>query len=163
MESSPPISIRLAAMEDVPAVAQIVAAAYQDCQEKFKPNPDKTPEWMGWWNSLAHPQMEDHTAFVIKEMTYLICLDKGIIGTFRLEHHDGITELDDFCILPAFQNKGFGSLALGLMEKLENVSCIELATPYFCKANRYLYEKAGYRQTGTRSNETVICYRKALA
>lgn len=157
------IRITLAGMKDVHTVADIVSLAYKDSQEKFKPSLNKIPEWLEWWNSLAIPQVDDHKSFISKEMTYLIYLDNDIIGTFRLEHHDNITDLDDFCILPQFHNKGYGSYTLQLIEKMHDVCCIELATPYFCSANRYLYEKAGYKQTGTRSNETVICYRKELA
>ncbi len=162
MTISSSIAIKLAAEADANIVSQIVAAAYKDCQEKFKPTPDKIPTWLAWWSSLAEPLLDDHRRFIKNELTYLILLDDVIIGTFRLERHDNISELDDFCILPEYQNKGYGLSTLKLIDKLYNVNCIELATPYFCTANRYLYEKAGYKQTGTRSDDTVICFQKKL-
>ena len=115
---------------------------------------------MGNRSSLSKPQLSDHQGFIEKSLTYLILLNDVTIGTFRLEQHDDKSELDDFCILPQYQNHGYGMYTLNLIEKLHSTNCIELATPYFCTANRYLYEKAGYKQIGTRSDETVICFQK---
>lgn len=115
-----------------------------------------------WWNSLSEPKLNDHQEFIKRGLTYLILLNDAIIGTFRLEQHDNKSELDDFCILPQYQNQGYGMYTLGLIEKLHSSNCIELSTPYFCTANRYLYEKAGYKQVGTHSDDTVICFQKEL-
>ena len=136
--------------------------SYKDCQEKFKPKPDKIPTWIDWWYSLSKPQLRDHHRFIKSEITYLISRDDTIIGTFRLEQHDNKTELDDFCILPQYQNKGYGMCVLKMIEKLCTTDYIEFATPYFCSANRYLYRKAGYTEIGTRSDDTVICFSKRM-
>lgn len=162
MKSSSSIIVKLATKTDANLVSQIVALAYKDCQEKFKPVPDKIPTWIEWWNSLSQPKLNDHQGFIKDELTYLILLDDTVIGTFRLEQHGDKSELDDFCILPQYQNQGYGMYTLSLIDKLHDVNCIELATPYFCNANRYLYEKAGYKQIGTRSDDTVICFQKEL-
>jgi len=162
MKSYSSISIKLAQITDVSLVSQIVALAYKDCQEKFKPTPDKIPVWIKWWDSLSRPQPNDHHGFIENELTYLILLGDVVIGTFRLEQRGDKSELDDFCILPQYQNNGYGMYTLNLIDKLHNVHSIELATPYFCNANCYLYEKAGYKQVGTRSDDTVICFQKEL-
>jgi hypothetical protein len=156
------IVVRLAEAPDADIVSKIVAFAYKDCQKKFKPTPNKIPTWIDWWESLTMPQVNDHQGFIKRGLTYLILLNDTIIGTFRLEQHDNKSELDDFCILPQYQNKGYGKYTLGLIEKLQNTNCIEFATPYFCTANLYLYKKAGYQEIGTRSDDTVICFSKKL-
>ena len=120
------------------------------------------PTWMEWWISLSKPLFSDHQKFIKEGLTYLILSENIIIGTFRLEQQGDKSELDDFCILPEYQNKGYGMYALGLIEKIHNTAYIELATPYFCTANLYLYKKAGYKQIGTRSDDTVICFEKIL-
>lgn len=156
------IKISLAKMTDVNTVSQIVALAYKDCQEKFKPLPDKIPTWIDWWFSLSKPQPNNHHKFIEIGVTYLILCNDAIIGTFRLEQHDNKSELDDFCILPQHQNKGYGMCVLEMIERLHNTEYIEFATPYFCTVNRYLYRKAGYNEIGTRSDDTVICFSKKI-
>ena len=162
MKSDSAITVRLATIADADLVSQIVALAYKDCQEKFKPAPDKIPTWLEWWYSLSKPQFNEHHGFIESGLTYLILLNDVIIGTFRLERHDRKSKLDDFCILPEYQNQGYGMYTLSLIEKLHVTGAIELATPYFCTANHYLYEKAGYKQIGTRSDDTVICFQKSV-
>jgi Acetyltransferase (GNAT) family. len=161
MEPDTSIIVKLAAAEDANLVSQIVASAYKNCQEQFKPDPDKFPAWIDWWFSLSKPNVVDHQRFIESGLTYLILLNNTTIGTFRLEQHDNNkSELDDFCILPPYQNHGYGMSALRLIENICNTNCVEFATPYFCTANRHLYKKAGYKEIGTRSNDTVICFSK---
>lgn len=160
MDSS--IKIRLANITDVNVVSKIVALSYKDCQEKFKPEPEKIPTWIDWWYSLSKPQFSEHSRFIESEITYVILQNDTIIGTFRFEQHDSKSELDDFCILPQHQNKGYGMCVLKMIEELNNTNYIEFATPYFCIANRYLYKKAGYIEIGTRSDNTVICFSKKV-
>jgi|GEM_PF-2497790 len=162
MELDSSIIVKLATTADANLVSKIVALSYKDCQEKFKPTPNKIPTWLEWWKSLSKPQLYDHQKFIEGGLTYLILLNSTVIGTFRLEQHDYKSELDDFCILPQYQNQGYGMYTLTLIDTLCSANCIELATPYFCSANRYLYEKAGYKQIGTRSDDTVICFEKSL-
>lgn len=160
MELDSSIIVKLATTADANLVSQIVALAYKDCQDKFKPVPDKIPTWIDWWHSLSKPNLNDHQRFIESGLTYLIILNDTTIGTFRLEQHDNKSELDDFCILPQYQNQGYGMSALKLIENTCNTNCIEFATPYFCTANCHLYKKAGYNEIGTRSDDTVICFSK---
>lgn len=71
--------------------------------------------------------------------------------------------IEDFCILPQYQGKGYGTEVLGLIEELYSDNKIwTLDTPCFCKRNRHLYEKMGYKSIGTCSNDTVILYKKCI-
>jgi GNAT superfamily N-acetyltransferase len=154
------IRAKLATTADADLVSQMVALAYEDCQDKFKPDPEKIPAWIDWWYNLSKPQLIAHQRFIENNLTYLILLNDTVIGTFRLEQHDNKSELDDFCILPQYQNRGYGMSTLRVIKSICNTSCIEFSTPYFCTANRHLYTKAGYKEIGTRSDDTVICYSK---
>lgn len=156
------IKINLAQAVDINTVSQIVASAYEDSQKKFKPSSDNIPSWIDWWYSLSKPQFNDHQNFIERRITYLILNKDTIIGTFRLEEKDNKSELDDFCILPEHQNKGYGLHVLNLIEQRCTTEYIEFATPYFCTANLYLYEKAGYKNIGMRSNNTVVCFSKKI-
>jgi len=70
-------------------------------------------------------------------------------------------QLEDFCILPVYPGKGYGTKVLKLIEELYPHNKIwTLGTPYFCTRNRYLYEKVGYQYVETCSNNTVIIYKK---
>lgn len=71
--------------------------------------------------------------------------------------------IEDFCILPQYQGKRYGTEVLGLIEELYSDNKIwTLDTPCFCKRNRHLYEKMGYKSIGTCSNDTVILYKKCI-
>ena len=95
---------------------------------------------------------------------YMICLDDIPIGIFWLhvEEEESLT-LEDFCILPDYQGKGYGTEALYLIEKSfsDNRRWL-LSTPCFCKRNCHLYEKVGYKVIGYASDNTVVLYEKVL-
>jgi len=156
------ISIRIATLSDASIVAQIVALAYENCQVKFKPDSNKIPSWLEWWHSLSFQKLGAHQSFIEHGLVYLILHNDYIIGTFRIEQHEDKTELDDFCILPQYQNKGYGIIALKLLEDITKTNVIVLSTPYFCAANRYLYTKAGYKEIGTLFDDTIVCFEKTL-
>jgi predicted acetyltransferase len=102
---------------------------------------------------------------VNRYLLYKIMLDGEIIGTFWLDHETDDRpdhfELQDFCIIPRHQNKGYGVRAIKLMEKLhENIKIWSLSTAIFSTRNQHLYEKMGYKQIGQTEND--VLYEKII-
>ena len=58
-------------------------------------------------------------------------------------------ELQDFCIDPIYQNKGYGAKAIKIMEeKHKDIKIWTLSTFKFSLKNQHLYEKMGYVKIG---------------
>ena len=96
---------------------------------------------------------------------YKIILDGEIIGTFWLDHETDDRanhfELQDFCIIPEYQNKGYGTKVMELMEKEHpNIKIWSLETSSLSVRNQHLYEKMGYKKVEETGEN--ICYEKIL-
>lgn len=98
-------------------------------------------------------------------LLYKIMLCGKIIGTFWLDHETDERpnhfELQDFCITPEYQNKGYGEEVLELMERLHpNIKIWSLSTATFSIRNQHLYEKMGYIKIG--QTEEKVFYEKSI-
>jgi len=98
-------------------------------------------------------------------LLYKIMLDGDIIGTFWLDHETDDRpnhfELQDFCIVPDYQNKGYGVKAMELMEKLhQDIKIWSLETSTLSVRNHHLYEKMGYKKIG--QTEDCVRYEKIV-
>lgn len=160
------INIRKADLSDVKQFAYIKAEAYADDRIKNKPDKDNIPEWYDgeWYKGLCVVDEKEAERLIRNYSCHMIMLDGKPMGIFWLmkENDDSLT-IEDFCILPKFQGKGYGAEVLDLIEDFYPQNKIwTLDTPAFCKRNRHLYEKAGYKNIGTCSNDTVILYKKCI-
>jgi GNAT superfamily N-acetyltransferase len=160
------INLRRADLSDTKKFAFIKAEAYSDDRSKSLPDEDNVPEWYNgkWFIGLGIFDVPEAKRLIENYDCYMILLDDTPIGIFWfLQETEDSLELQDFCILPEYQGKGFGTKVLKLIEELyPNNKTWLLGTPYFCKRNRHLYEKAGYQYDGTASNDTVILYKKCI-
>jgi len=79
---------------------------------------------------------------------YKIMLQDMIIGGFYIvRKSEEAAEIEDFCISPEFQNKGYGSFCLNEIERLHpEITTWEMVTPTYSLGNQYLYEKLGYKK-----------------
>lgn len=158
------INLRRADLIYVKQFAYIKAEAYADDRLKSKPDEDNVPEWYNgeWYKGLAMVDETEAIRLIENYYCYMILLEKTPIGIFWLHHEtEDSLALEDFCILPVYQGKGYGTKVLKLIEELyPNNKIWTLGTPYFCTRNRHLYEKVGYKYVGTASNNTVILYKK---
>lgn len=160
------INLRRADLSDTKQFAFIKAEAYSDDRTKSLPDEDNVPEWYNgkWFIGLGIIDETEAKRLIENYHCYMILLEETPIGIFWfLQETEDSLELQDFCILPAYQGKGYGTIVLKLIEELyPNNNTWTLGTPYFCTRNRHLYEKAGYEYDGTASNDTVILYKKCI-
>jgi GNAT superfamily N-acetyltransferase len=158
------INLRRADLLDTKQFSYIKAEAYADDRLKSKPDEDNVPEWYDgeWYKGLAMVDKNEAIRLIKNYYCYMILLEETPIGIFWLHHEtEDSLALEDFCILPVYQGQGYGTKVLKLIEELyPNNKILTLGTPYFCARNRHLYEKVGYQNVGTASNNTVILYKK---
>ena len=144
-------------IEDADNIIKVRRLAYTDEDIRFGESKGKYLKYIGDVNFVSW--------CMSKYPLYKIMLDETIIGTFWLDHetddrHDHF-ELQDFCIIPKYQNKGYGVKVIELMEKLhENIKIWSLSTAIFSTRNRHLYEKMGYKQIGQTEND--VLYEKII-
>jgi GNAT superfamily N-acetyltransferase len=148
-------------VENAEIITKTKTMAYRDEKEKFKPIDEKVPKWFydEWYVDI------EETKRLIKSFfCYKVLLEDKVIGTFWLRNIDEKTiELEDFCILPEFQGRGYGFKLLSMMENLyPKISKWSLTTPFYSVRNHHLYEKAGYIKVGTRAEDTVFLYEKII-
>ena len=98
---------------------------------------------------------------------YFINADGVTVGAIRVvdKQEDGRAKrISPVFVLPEYRNRGFAQAAIRLAEEIHGQANWELDTILQETANRYLYEKLGYRRTGeTRViNEkmTLVSYKK---
>lgn len=98
---------------------------------------------------------------------YLIEVDGTIVGAIRVvdRKDDGIAKsISPIFIMKEYRGRGYAQRTIQLAEEIHGASNWELNTILQEKANCYLYEKMGYRQTGLPKviNErmTIIFYHK---
>jgi Predicted acetyltransferase len=160
------INLRRADLSDIKQFAFIKAEAYADDRTKSLPDEDNVPEWYNgeWFIGLGIIDEAEARRLIENYHCYMILLEETPIGIFWFLHEtEDSLELQDFCILPEYQGKGYGTIVLKQIEELyPNNKTWMLGTPYFCTRNRHLYEKAGYEYDGTASNDTVILYKKCI-
>lgn len=129
--------IRQAEESDIDDFTYIKAEAYADDRRKTVLSPSEKPKWYdGEW--------------------YI-----GIVW-IHAEEENSLT-IEDFCILPEYQGKGYGRKSLKLIEELyiDNKRWL-LSTPVFCQRNRHLYETSGFKNIGMEAEGSVVLYEKTL-
>jgi RimJ/RimL family protein N-acetyltransferase len=160
------ISLRKATLDDVLQFAIIKADSYQDDRSKSIPPEDSVPEWYNgeWYIGLGILNENEANRIIGSYESYLIMIGDTAIGGFWLHSEkENTLSLEDFCILPSWQGKGYGTRALYLLEQhFQENKVWMLRTPIFCNRNRHLYEKVGYKQIGLCSKNTVILYEKQI-
>lgn len=145
-----------ASIEDAELITRIKTDAYDDEMERFGPDHDISEYWGPQWYSDPNESIRQITQYPC----YKMVVDHIAIGCFWLrEINSGVVELEDFCIAPKFQNRGYGYTALMEMEKLfQDKKKWVLGTPYYSVRNQHLYEKAGYVKIGESETKFAFLY-----
>lgn len=151
------IVVELAKIDDAEEIAKCAREAYKDEKYRFANEKDSYDGYPST-NWVIHD---------IKKYTYYkILLDKKIIGgAYIWEKSDGVYIIEDFCIHPSYQNKGYGKEALLQLEKINlNIKVWTLTTPIYSIRNQHLYERLGYREIGRGEEDGIqsIKYKKEI-
>ena len=158
--------IRKVEENDIEDFTRIKALAYADDRKKTIVEEKDKPKWYDgeWYVGLGIPNIDENRRLMKEFECYMICLDDIPIGIFWLHvEEEASLTLEDFCILPDYQGKGYGTEGLYLIEKsFSDNRRWMLSTPCFCKRNCHLYEKVGYKVIGYASDNTVVLYEKVL-
>lgn len=97
---------------------------------------------------------------------YFIKIDDKIVGVVRIvdKKDSSNKKISPIFILPQFQNKGYGQIAIKSAEAIHGEHGWELATILQESRDCYFYEKMGYSPSGTQTyiNEkmTIVGYIK---
>ena len=136
-------------LEDSEAIANCTRNAYRDEIHKFD-NKDR---------NVMHPTIDEVKHMMEHNFDYKIVLDYNIIGgVIVMSEGARIASIQDFCIEPFYQNKGYGQLVLKEVERLhEDIEKWELTTPVYSVGNQYLYEKCGYKRVKIDDFGGVLC------
>lgn len=144
------------------------AALIYNMQHKaFSPLLEK---YQDYEKSPANESVEKIIARMNQSFTeyYIIKLDHAAVGGIRIvKKGNHVYRVSPVFVIPEHQGKGIAQKVFALIEQIyADAHLWELDTIMEEKANCYLYEKLGYRQTGEskRINEkmTIVFYEKRL-
>ena len=143
------VKILRANPEDSEQIAQCTRDAYRDEIFKFdgESKADERPT-----ADEVRQDIEDYTY-------YKIVLDNTIIGgVFIVEEDAQTATIEDFCIAPPYQNKGYGKFVLGELERIHSdIKKWMLTTPTYSVGNQHLYEKHGYKRVKIDDYDGIQC------
>lgn len=147
------LHIKRAKLEDAESITQINTQAFND-EIRSTMGRDGGPP--------GYNQVATHKEIINKFLAYKIIHNNEIIGSFFLIQKENThLLLESFCILPLYQNRGFGYKTLQLMEKeYPNIKKWSLSSGKKSTRIHHLYEKFGYVKT--RENEWEYEYEKKV-
>ena len=136
-----PVSIRLAATDDLAAIERITARAYE-----------------GYVDLLGGPPVpmtEDYRPRIAAGGVWLAEADAAPVGLIALEHHSGHLTIFSVAVEPAAHGRGVGRRLLTFAEEralAAEVDEVRLYTNALMARNLALYARLGYRERGRRPN-----------
>lgn len=136
-----------AQVKDAEQIAKCARAAYCDEIKKYY-NDELENEY---------PSKEYVEDDITKFTYYKIILNEKIIGGVYLVFvGDTKVCIEDFCIEPIYQNKGYGTQVLTELERMnQHIKVWTLVTPTYSIVNQHLYKKLGYEQVGLGEEDGI--------
>lgn len=152
------MNFKKATLHDANIIAKIRKDAYNNESETF-------PHQSKKYN--LNPVCDDLNEIIdiINSFDYFLIIHRDVvIGSFWVHKSSATSvELEDFCILPSYQNQGFGYNALMLMEDLyPSMEKWVLSTFSYNTKNQHLYKKAGFRRIGNNDDSLIYLYEKCI-
>ncbi len=130
------ISFVMAEMNDIDDLIDVQNIAFKNDYIKY-----------GYCPGYGHT-MTSMKNLVEKCIVYKIMMDERIVGDIIVRHKEnGDYFLGGLCVIPEFENKGIGQMAVKFIEKQLDASYWSLETPAENKRNIYFYQKCGFQIT----------------
>ncbi|HET8728412.1 MAG TPA: GNAT family N-acetyltransferase [Alphaproteobacteria bacterium] len=132
-----PAAIRCAIMDDVPAIAGIVDAAYRP----YIPRIGKPPG----------PMLDDHGARVAEGAAWVLVEGAEVLGVIVLLPRPDHLLLDNVAVAPTHQGRGLGRRLVAFAEdeaRRRSLAEVRLYTHALMHENRLLYLRLGFEETG---------------
>jgi Acetyltransferases len=108
--------------------------------------------------------VESMTYIILERACYKIICDDILVGNITARNNpDGSCYVGCLCIIPEYENRGIGQMALRFIEsQFPDASVWTLETPADKKRNHYFYQKAGYRivKEFTEDNVKLVLFEK---
>ena len=91
--------------------------------------------------------IEGVTEAVTERYVYMIKCDGNIVGNISVgTDNEGDYSLNALCVIPEYQNKGIGQMAMNFIEnQFSNANHWSTETPAHKSRNSYFYKKFGYK------------------
>ncbi|WBW95632.1 GNAT family N-acetyltransferase [Oceanirhabdus sp. W0125-5] len=145
-----------AEIKDSDQIAKCTRRAYADEIKKYSNNQMEN----------EYPLKEEVEEVISKYNYYKIILNEKIIGgVFLVQKNDKTVCIEDFCIDPEYQNKGYGTKVLIKLETMnKHIKTWTLVTPTYSIGNQYLYKKLGYKEVGIGKQDgiEVVKFKKEI-
>lgn len=153
MPHEPALQFRAATMDDVALVRDIVHAAYS--------------KWIPVIGREPSPMKADYDEVLRKHQFTLLHEGPKVAGLIETTLEDDHLWIENVCVLPAHQGKGFGKTLLRYAEEMAVEAGrkeIQLLTNAAFEANIALYERLGYIITGREAymEGTTVYMKKRL-
>jgi ribosomal protein S18 acetylase RimI-like enzyme len=130
----PPLAIRDATLQDIPAIVRVDAAAF-------------SPLW----------RYDERTIWLASKLAAtftVLTLDESIVGYQLSTHHGVVGHLARLAVDPPHQGQGYGGLLIGEMLRFfasRNVEVASVNTQEDNVRSQQLYKRLGYQFTGHRA------------
>ena len=114
----------------------------------------------------GYDSVEAMLATIARGECHKVALDGEIIGGITvIDQGEGHFHLEVLAIDPAHHNKGFGTQAMGFIERTFPATVWTLDTPTFATRNQHFYERLGFVRVGETvvPDITLIQYEKRLS
>ncbi len=125
--------LRTAMADDVPAIRDLVRAAYA--------------RWVPLIGREPRPMLADYALAVVEHRIDLLCMDERGVGLIETVLHDDHLWIENVAVDPAEQGRGYGRRLLEHAEQLAlsaGRTEIRLLTNAAFASNVALYERVGY-------------------
>ena len=135
--------------EDSEQIARCTRDAYSD--EIFKFDDKK---------KISERPTADEVRQDIEDYDYykIVLGDTIIGGVFIVEEDAQTVSVEDFCIDPVYQNRGYGKFVLEELERIHSaIKKWMLTTPVYSVGNQHLYEKHGYKRVKIDDYDGILC------
>jgi len=145
--------IRQARSEDVPAITEVVRAAYA----RYVPRIGRPPA----------PMRADHERLVAAGEVWVGEVDGRVIGVLVIRSAGDVLELENVAVDPAHQGRGHGRALVGFAERHARelgLTAVVLYTNEAMVENLRLYPQLGFVETGRRVEDGYrrVFFRKSL-